>query len=280
MRTSRAAGVEVALRHGFLCRDADAVLDVPRATHGVGDVFGAVLHPAGRHPALHDHASLFAVHFDVGGVDDGVVAQSLVHVFQDALVRTYVAARAAAAVGALGLGAVGPLPAAGCLLEVVMVGRVTLATAFAAEAVAAGQEAVAVGAMRMLMRAWVRATLPPAAALVRARVRSTHARIVIARLLRCTRPGDAAGFGERVLVRCIGAVVVMPMHAIATIVEFRAATFPLVRILPLLSASGGVQPFAALLQVLCAGLQQAFRDRAEFADAGDFAVVVRTPGPA
>src|SRR5690606_18701609 len=167
-----------------------------------------------------------------------------------------------------------------CLLEVVMVGRVTLATAFAAEAVAARQESVAVGTMRMLMATWMRATRPPATALVHSRVESTHARIVIARLLRCARPGDAAGFGERVLVRCIATVAIVPMHAVATTVEFRAAALPPVRILRLLSAGGGVQPLAALLQVLCAGLQQAFRNRAELADSDDFTVMVRAPCPA
>src|SRR5690606_19278104 len=149
-RIAGTARVEIALRCGLFGDHADPVLDILDPRRRVGDVLGAMLHPSRRHLALQYHAALRAAHLDVGGIDDRVVAQTLVHVLQDALVGPGIATGAASTMAALPLGGVRPLPAPGCLREAAApVRMVMIATggclgaalhpAFAAVAVAPGQ---------------------------------------------------------------------------------------------------------------------------------------------
>src|SRR5690606_30132986 len=109
--TRRGARIEIAMGCRLLRGHLDAVVEILDARDRIGDVLRTMLHPACWHLALEHHAALFAAHLDVGGVDDRIIAKTFVHFFQDARIRTGVAARASAPIAALPLRAAGLLPA-------------------------------------------------------------------------------------------------------------------------------------------------------------------------
>src|SRR5690606_15178659 len=106
------------------------------------------LHPARGHAPGQDDVALCAVDLDVAGIDDRVLAQLLVDVLEDPLVRAHVAARAATAVAGAALGVVRAFPAVGGRPDRVRL-LAGLVPAFAAEAVTARHERIVPGAVAM-----------------------------------------------------------------------------------------------------------------------------------
>src|SRR5690625_809731 len=89
----------------------DPVVDVLHPGDRIGDVLGAVLHPAPRHRTRQGHAPVLAAHLDVAGIHHRIITEALAQVFENAGIGTYISARAksAVAVPAAARSAVGTL---------------------------------------------------------------------------------------------------------------------------------------------------------------------------
>src|SRR5690606_29708521 len=135
------------------------VFDVANATAAVGQVLGAVLHPALRHGAFKGRGAVGDLDLDAAGVHVVVAGQAFAQVFGDALVRAGVVARPDATV-TTAVGAAAELGAAVALAP--HAGVALLGVAGRHE----GFAAVALAAVAVLVRVAIARACPVALALL------------------------------------------------------------------------------------------------------------------